>query len=344
MSSVKVGQIGCGYWGPNLLRAFLANSKCQVKTVAELASDRRNFITKNFSNVNVIEDYRKILDDQEIAAVAIVTPAETHFSLIKECLAAGKHVFVEKPLATSVEEAAELLELSKSKRALLMVGHLFLYHPPVQYLKEQIKKEIGDPYYFYSKRLNLGIVRKDVNAWWNLAPHDISILLYLMDGKLPEKISAFGMCYLQPNIEDVVFAVLTWENNVAAHIHVSWLDPSKVRETTVVGSKKMVVYDDVSDDKITIYNKGISIQKMDFDEAKGSAFVPRFGDILLPRIEMKEPLKVEVDHFIDCILQNKPPLTGPEHGLDVVAILEAGQRSLKNGGRSECIYNQMATV
>ena len=222
-----------------------------------------------------------------------------------------------------------------------MVGHTFLYHPAVRYLKKLIVEgELGHIYYIYSQRLNLGQLRSDINAWFNLAPHDVSILLYLMDGKLPSEVRAHGMDYIQRGIEDVVFAHLVWENKVIANIHVSWLDPDRVRKMTVVGEKKMAIYDDISENKITILDKGIDRiprvgEQMDYENFANFQFLQRKGDVWFPKISSEEPLKVEVDHFLGCILNGSEPLTGPKHARDVVAVLEAGQKALK----SQCIKN-----
>jgi predicted dehydrogenase len=272
-----------------------------------------------------------------VDAALIATPAHTHAALVKHALLAGKHVFVEKPLATTLNEADELVALAAAAQRVLMAGHTFLYNPAVHYLKKLLEqRELGDVYYLYSQRLNLGQVRNDVNAWWNLAPHDVSILLYLMNGELPQSVTAQGARYLQANTEDVVFATLTWPSGFQAHIHVSWLDPGKVRRMTVVGSRKMVVYDDVSDDKIAIYDKGFDRvprigERMDFDDPTSFLLKPRAGDILLPRINWVEPLRLETAHFLQCVRTGAIPITGPQHARDVVKVLQAGQNALQFG-------------
>ena len=330
-------QLGCGYWGPNLLRNFSAQPNCHVKWVAEMSADRRAYVEANFPKSRTTADWEQALSDPEVQAVIIATPAATHADLARRALAAGKHVFVEKPLATSVAEADELVGLAAAAGRVLMAGHTFLYNAAVRYAKNLVDQgDLGPLYYLYSQRLNLGQVRSDVNAWWNLAPHDVSILLYLRNGALPTTVSAHGMDYIQPGIEDVVFASLTWPDRVTAQIHVSWLDPGKIRRMTLVGSRKMVVYDDVSDDKIAVIDKGVDRvpklgEKMDYDESGAFQLLHRAGDILLPR-KFEEPLKVESAHFLDCVRTGNEPLTGPGHARDVVAVLEAGQRSLREGG------------
>jgi predicted dehydrogenase len=333
-----LSQLGCGYWGPNLLRNFSAQPDCQVKWVAEMSADRRAYVDANFPRTRTTPEWEKALNDPEVDAVVIATPAATHFDLVRKALGAGKHVFVEKPLATSTAEADVLVALATSAGKVLMAGHTFLYNAAVRHAKKLLDQgELGQLYYLYSHRLNLGQVRSDVNAWWNLAPHDVSILLYLKDGALPATVAAHGVDYIQPGIEDVVFATLTWPDRVTAQVHVSWLDPGKVRRMTLVGSRKMVVYDDVSDDKIAVIDKGVDRvpkvgERMDYDESGAYQLFHRAGDVLLPRIKFDEPLKVEAAHFLDCVRNGKEPISGPAHARDVVAVLEAGQRSLREGG------------
>jgi predicted dehydrogenase len=332
---VVVGQVGCGYWGPNLLRNFVAHAGCRVKWVADPSPARREYVVQTYPDVQVTLDEHSVLGDPEVDAVVVATPAATHYQIACAALAAGKHVLVEKPLAMSTAQADELVLAATAARRTLMVGHSFLYNAAVHYVKKLIEAgELGTIYYLYTQRLNLGQVRSDVNAWWNLAPHDVSILLYLRDGQVPETVSARGIDYLQRGIEDVVFATLTWPDRVAAHVHVSWLDPGKVRKVTVVGSRKMLVYDDVSDDKIAVLDKGVDRvpragERMDYDQADRYQLVQRAGDVWMPRIDFQEPLKLEVAHFLECIRTGSPPLTGGQHARNVVAVLEAGQRALE---------------
>lgn len=332
---VTLAQIGCGYWGPNLLRNFSAQKDCQVKFVAEASSERRAYVASNFPKSTPVDNIDIIFSDPEVTAVIIATPAASHFELARAALRAGKHVFVEKPLATTTVAADELIRIAEQNSRILMAGHTFLYNAAVRYAKKLVDEEaLGRIYYIYSQRLNLGQVRADVNAWWNLAPHDVSILLYLMNHKLPVSVSAHGVSYIQPGIEDVVFATLTWATGVTAHIHVSWLDPGRVRKMSIVGSRKMVVYDDISDDKIAVLDKGVDLvpkagENMDYDNFNNFQIFHRMGDVLLPRIDFQEPLKVEAAHFLDCLRNGKQPLTGPKHARDVVAVLEAGGRSLR---------------
>jgi predicted dehydrogenase len=337
---IRIAQLGCGYWGPNLLRNFSAHAGCHVKIVAEEDPKRRQYVEANYPKTTASPHWQSAIDDSEIDAVVIATPASTHHALAKAALEADKHVFSEKPLAMCVQEAEELIALAASRKRTLMVGDTFLYNAAVRYLKRLVADgEVGQIYYIYTQRLNLGQVRSDINAWWNLAPHDVSILLYLMDWDLPTSVSARGVDYIQPGVEDVVFANLTWANRVTAQIQVSWLDPGKTRKVTVVGNRKMVVYDDVVDDKITVLDKGIDSvpkagERKDYDFFNNYQLLHRTGDIVLPRIDFEEPLKVETAHFLHCVRTGEVPLTGPQHSRSAISILEAGQKSLRSHGQA----------
>ncbi len=327
MKKVTVAQIGVGYWGPNLLRNLVLNSNCEVKSVVDVSRERCEFTARLHPKVTLFQDVKDVLDDPQIQAVVIATPVKTHFSLTMQALKKGKHVLVEKPMATSVDEIDEIASYAKQHNLVAMVGHTFLYNSAVRYLKQLIKKgDLGDIRYIYCQRLSLGRIRSDVNALWNFAPHDVSIVQYLLDDLKPISVVKRGMDYVQTGIEDVVFMDIVYSNKVLVHIHVSWLDPHKVRRITVVGSKKMVVYDDVSDKKIAVYDKGVDRmavlgENMDFDKAGPVQFNYRSGEINYPEIEWTEPLKVEIDHFIDCIVNGTSCLTGPEHARKVVEIL-----------------------
>jgi predicted dehydrogenase len=338
-----LAQLGCGYWGPNLLRNFSAQPDCHVKWVAEQSPQRRVYVEGNHPKTKATANWEEAVGDAEVEAVVIATPASTHYRLARAALEARKHVFVEKPLAMCTREADELITLATRERRTLMVGHTFLYNAAVRYVKRLLDEgELGQVYYIYGQRLNLGQVRSDVNAWWNLAPHDVSILLYLMNGELPVLVAAHGVSYIQPGIEDVVFATLIWANRVTAHVQVSWLDPGKVRKMTLVGSRKMIVYDDVSDDKIALYDKGVDRvprvgERMDYDQLNNYQLLHRAGDVWLPRIDFQEPLKTEAAHFLECMRTGQTPVTGPQHARDVVAVLEAAQRSLRDQGQKVAV-------
>jgi predicted dehydrogenase len=331
-----IAQIGCGYWGPNLLRNFSALKGCLVKNVVDASAERRAFVESNFPRTVAVSDPGIVLADPEIDAVVIATPAASHFQLGMAALQAGKHIFVEKPLATTAAEVDELGRVAGEKKLTVMAGHTFIYNCAVRYVKKLIDDgELGEVRYIYSQRLNLGRIRSDIDALWNFAPHDISIIQYWLGNPEPVSVSRQGMAYMQDGIDDVVFLSLTYPGKSMANIHVSWLDPQKVRKMIVVGSKKMVVYDDVADDKITIYDKGIDRravlgENMDFDHPRPPEFNYRSGDILLPQVKFVEPLRMEAEHFLDSIRNKTTPLTGLHHAREVVAILErAGVNSKK---------------
>jgi predicted dehydrogenase len=329
-SNHVIAQLGCGYWGPNLLRNFSALDGCGVKYVVDASPERRQFVESNYPLTQAIDIGQSdlIWDDPEITAVVIATPAETHFALSKKALESGKHIFVEKPLATKATEVDELEKIAESRGLTIMAGHTFIYNAAVRYVKDMIDSgELGDIRYIYSQRLNLGRIRSDIDALWNFAPHDISIIQYWLGDPEPLSVNRQGMDYMQDGIDDVVFLNLAYPGKVMANIHVSWLDPQKVRKMIVVGSKKMVVYDDISDNKIEIYDKGIDRmhvlgENMDFDNPQPMNFNYRSGDLLVPQINFTEPLKAEAQHFLKCIEDKATPDTGVKHARHVVSILE----------------------
>jgi predicted dehydrogenase len=275
-------------------------------------------------------DYRELLTNPTLDAIAIATPARSHYEIARAALEHGKHVLVEKPLAMNSADARELARCAYEHERVLMVGHTFEYNPAVWKIKELLQQRaLGDLYYIYSNRVNLGRVQRDINALWSIAPHDISILLYLLDA-LPLTVSARGATYVNEKIEDVVFVLLTFPNNIIAHIHASWLDPSKTRQMTLVGSEKMIVYDDVDPEaKLKIYDKGVYKRGDAFGEFQLRV---HSGDINIPRIDLTEPLRNECAHFIECIREHKTPKTDAENGWRVVRVLEAAQQSLEQSG------------
>jgi predicted dehydrogenase len=327
-SNLVLAQLGCGYWGPNLLRNFSALPGCTVRYVVDSSAERRAFVEANFPLSRAIESPQGVLEDPGVDGVIISTPAASHFSLAKQVLDAGKHVFVEKPLATKVAEVDELARLAAGRNLVVMTGHTFVYNSAVRYVKKLIDSgELGDLRYIYSQRLNLGRIRSDIDALWNFAPHDISIIQYWLGDPEPVSIGRQGMAYMQDGIDDVVFLSLEYPGKVIANIHVSWLDPQKVRKMIIVGSRKMVVYDDIGENKIAIYDKGIDRrailgENMDFDNAQVSPFNYRSGDIVIPQVKFAEPLRVEAEHFADCIRNSSEPITGLPHARTVVSILE----------------------
>jgi len=328
MKSIVLAQIGCGYWGPNLLRNFSALPNCHVKYVVDASPERRTFVEANFPRTSALETAAPVFADPEVTGVIIATPAGTHFQLAMEALKAGKHVFVEKPLATRAAEVDELGKIAAENKLVVMVGHTFIYNAAVRYVKKLIDGgELGEVRYIYSQRLNLGRIRSDIDALWNFAPHDISIIQYWLNDPEPLTVNRSGMDFMQKGVEDVVFLNVTYPNKIMANIHVSWLDPQKVRKMIIVGSRKMVVYDDIADDKIAIYDKGIDKkailgQNMDFDSIRQVQFNYRSGDILLPQVKFTEPLRVEAEHYLESIRNHSNPLTGVAHARTVVSILE----------------------
>jgi len=325
---INVAQIGIGYWGPNLLRNLVANKRCKVSAAVDISAERRDYVRGLYPAIRVTADAEEVFQDPDVHAVVIATPVATHFDLAVKALQAGKHIFVEKPMARSVSEVEQMGALAGKKNLVAMVGHTFLFNAAVRYVKKMIDEgELGDIRYIYSQRLNLGRIRSDVDALWNFAPHDVSIIQYWLGDPTPLSVVRRGIDYIQKNIDDVVFLNIIYPNKIMANIHVSWLDPHRIRSIVVVGSKKMVVYDDVADNKIAIYDKGIDRkavlgQNMDFDNQHFQTFDHRSGDVLLPKIDFKEPLKVEMDHFIDCIQNGTACITGIEHAKKVVAILQ----------------------
>ena len=326
-SMINVSLIGVGYWGPNLLRNLIANRNCYVHSVVDISKERRDYVKRNYPNIRIIGDSKQIFKDCSIDAVVIATPVKTHFNLVIQALMNNKHVLVEKPMATDVEEVNRIAELARNRNLVAMVGHTFIYNSAVKYIKNFIDSgELGGIRYIYSQRLNLGRIRSDVDALWNLAPHDVSIIQYLLGDPSPLSAYRHGMAYVQDDIEDVVFMHINYPGKIIANIHVSWLDPNKVRRFTIVGTKKMIVYDDIADNKIAIFDKGIDRmavlgEQMDFDKPDFFKFNHRSGDIVLPKIDYVEPLKTEVCHFLECIANGNKCLTGPEHAKKVIEIL-----------------------
>lgn len=324
---LNIAQIGVGYWGPNLLRNLIANKRCRVIKVIDLSTERRNYVSELYPAVEVTNDVDAVMHDKSIDAVVIATPVATHFELAVQALKTGKHVLVEKPLARSVEEVEHIGTIAKKENKLAMVGHTFLFNAAVRYVKRMIEANVlGEIRYIYSQRLNLGRIRSDVDALWNFGPHDISIIQYWLGDPKPLSVVKRGVDYIQDGIDDVVFLNIMYPDKIMANIHVSWLDPSKVRRMIVVGTEKMVVYDDTGENKIAVYDKGIDRmavlgENMDYDNQHFKTYSHRSGDVLLPKIDFQEPLKVEINHFIDCIEKGVTCITDVEHAKKVVEIL-----------------------
>ena len=328
---LNVAVVGIGDWGRNLVRNFCEIEKANLKVCCDLDMNALERIKEKYPAVRITTDYGEVIEDREIDAIVIATSTPTHVDLAKKALEANKHIFVEKPLTLNYKQAQELVYLAKEKEKKLMGGQLLEYHPAVVEMKRRLSQnEIGEIYYLYSERLNLGKVRTTENALWCFAPHDISVMLYLLNSE-PVEISAYGGIFLQKKekIEDVVFVNIRFRNGVVANLHLSWLDPNKVRKITLVGSKKMMVFDDMeSRDKLKIFNKGVIKNNLE-DRVE---FNVRYGDIYIPKIDVSEPLKLECLHFVDCIERNKTPRSAGEDGLKVVRILETAQDSLDKGG------------
>ncbi len=330
MNSVQIACVGAGYWGKNLVRVFRDLPEVNLRRVCDADSTIRSAIENQYPELETCASYETLLADNDLDAVVLAVPAAHHYPLARQALERGKHVYVEKPMPLNAEHAEHLVALAEEHQRILMVGHLLEYHPAVQLLRSLVQTgDLGEVYYLYSQRVNLGIVRRDENALWSLAPHDISVILHLIDQK-PTTVSARGASYLQPGLEDVVFANLHFADGKMAQLQVSWLDPHKIRRLTVVGSRKMAVFDDVeSTEKVRIYDKSAERQQYD---SYGDSITLRFGDVVIPQLEMAEPLKLECQHFAECVLRGRTPLSDGYDGLQVVQVLEAAQASLGQNG------------
>jgi len=330
-----IAVVGLGYWGPNLLRSFSETPGARVVAACDSRPELLQRLCARYPTVRFVSRYEELLALPEVEAIALATPAAAHQTMAEAALRAGKHVLVEKPMATSSKGARALIEAARAASRVLMVGHTFEYNPAVLRLKDVVKSAaFGRPVYAYTTRVNLGQIRDDVNAMWNLAPHDISILLFLFD-ELPLAVTATGKAFVRPEQEDVVFVYLEFESGAVAHVHVSWLDPSKVRRVTVVGERQMAVYDDLDPEaKLRIYDKGVDQQVIPHEGGLADYSLRlRAGDIVCPQIPWTEPLLLECAHFVECVRDGKRPRTDGENGLRVTRVLEAAQESLRSQGR-----------
>jgi predicted dehydrogenase len=329
---INIAVIGCGYWGPNLIRNFNSLNECKVKLICDSDKDRLSYLSNVYPLIKTTTKYDDLINDGEIDAVAIATPVSMHFKLAKKSLLAGKHTLIEKPMTSSANTCKELIEIAKEKNVTLMVGHTFIYSPIVRKIKEIIEhNDIGELLYISSRRLNLGLFQKDINVAWDLAPHDISIVLYLIK-QTPIAVNCQGKSHMNTGIEDVTSMSLDFANGGFATIQSSWLDPNKVREMIIVGSKRMIVYDDTQPlEKIKIYDKRVETPPH-YDTFAEFHFSYYYGDVYSPYIKQEEPLKIECQHFLDCIKTGSIPETSGLDGLRVVQILEASSRSLQKGG------------
>jgi predicted dehydrogenase len=333
---MHVGVIGCGYWGPNLIRNLLANRKCDRITICDANEENLERARERFPHLRCVSRVEELLADSSVEAVLIATPVSTHFPLATACLESGRHTFVEKPLASSVVEAEKLIQLADRTGATLMVGHTFEFSPPVVKIKEIIESgTLGDIYYISAIRVNLGIHQKDISVVWDLAPHDLSMLFYWLD-EAPSAVAMMGGAYVRPSISDVAFINLQFASGTIANIQVSWLSPSKLRQTTIVGSQKMLIYDDTNAmERVKVFDRGVEFRDpVTFNEY---TLTYRTGDIVSPAIPTTEPLQLELEHFLDCAAKGERPRTDGLSGLRVVRVLEAIERSGKNGNRLEKI-------
>lgn len=336
MDILKVGIIGYGYWGPNLARNFFEIPTAELKVVVDVKDDRLQRAHSLYPNVAMTHDYTELFK-MDLNAVVVSTPPALHYSIAKDCLEHGLNVLVEKPLTLNSRDAQELIDLAEEKHLTLMVGHTFEYNSAVHALKHYMDSgELGEVYYIDTARLNLGLFQRDSNVLWDLAPHDLSILFYLL-GEMPLTVSAHGTSCVLEDIHDVAYVNLKFPSGISAHIHVSWLDPCKVRRITVVGSKKMIVYNDIENEqKLKIYDKGVDAPPYTDNFAEFHCNY-RTGDIVIPSIRFVEPLRQECTHFLDCIINHNQPCSSGADGLHVVKVLEAAQRSMMNGSGREAL-------
>ncbi len=325
---LRLGIVGLGYWGANIARNLEALPGCELAWCCDLDAERRAALSGAFPRARFTADLAEVLADDGVAAVAVATPVLTHAALAELVLSAGKHCFVEKPLACDVPSAERLVALAAERERSLMVGHLLVYHPALVELRRLCAAgELGEIHYVYSQRLNLGRLRADENALWSLGAHDVSAILALA-GELPARVSAHGESYVRDGVEDVVFAHLAFADGLAAHAHVSWLDPRKERRLTVVGSRRMATFDDMEPERtLTLYDKGF-----DPDRAVAGDYVARSGEQHSPAISRREPLRIELEHFLECLRGEAVPHSGGADGLRVVRVLEALQESIDAGG------------
>lgn len=332
MSNITIGVIGYGYWGPNIVRNFFNAPNCTVKAVADGRPERLAVLAKVFPSINGVKTGDEIINDKEIDAVVVATPVYTHFALAKKALENGKHVLIEKPITSTVAQAEELIELAEKKGLTLMADHTFLYTGAVQKMKELIDTDVvGTPRYFDSSRINLGLFQPDVNVLWDLAPHDISILTYLVT-ELPLSINATGISHTRNNIENIAYMTVNYNSDFIAHFNCSWTSPVKVRQTLIGGDKKMIVYNDLEpSEKVRVYDT--SYQHKTDDEKTTIMVDYRTGDVYIPKIQLSEALAGVANDFIQSIIHKTKPLANAHLGMQVVKILEASQESIKNNGK-----------
>jgi predicted dehydrogenase len=326
----RVGVIGCGYWGPHLIRNLHDMGDADLLAVSDQRDQRLGYVASRYPGVRLFSDHRRLLET-DVDAVVVATPIHTHYVLARDALLAGKHVLVEKPMATSVSQSAELVRLARQGDRVLMAGHTFIYNPAVRELRRLVREgDLGRIYYGDAARLNLGLFQRRANVLWDLAPHDISILMHVLEDEAVA-VSARGSACVREDVHDVCYVELQFSSGASAHVHVSWLDPDKVRRLTLVGDRRMAVFDDVSStSKLRIYDRGVERPAVDNYGEFEVAY--RHGEIVIPYIAWREPLRLECEHFVECVRSGRRPISDGEQGLAVVAALEAAERSLHDGG------------
>jgi predicted dehydrogenase len=329
---ISLGIVGCGYWGPNLIRNFNSLPNCTLRGMCDVNEKRLQHLCTLYSDIPAMTDYRQLLRIRGLDAVVIATPVKHHFSLAKASLLAGMHTFIEKPMASCSAECEELIEIAQRQGLVLMIGHTFLYSSPVRKIAQLISTgDLGDIRYINSRRLNLGLFQRDINVAWDLAPHDISIILHLL-GEFPKSVNCSGNAHVTPGIEDVTNMSFVFTNQRFATIQSSWLEPRKIREMTIVGTQRMIVYDDLqTHEKIRVYDVRVE-RPPHYDTFAEFHYSYHYGDSYIPYLKQEEPLKTECEHFLDCIENGTSPATGGQAGLEMVRILEAASASLKANG------------
>jgi predicted dehydrogenase len=338
MSPTTIGVIGCGYWGPNLLRNFSENEDARLRWMCDLDTKRLETFGRRYPSAKTTTDYRQLLADPQLDAVTIATPVSTHFNFAREALEAGKHVLVEKPFTANVREAETLIELAERERLTLMVDHTFIYTGAVRKIKEIVAGgELGELLYFDSTRINLGLFQRDINVVWDLAPHDLAIMDFIID-RQPLAVTATGSCHVERGIENIAYVMLRFPNEFIAHFHFNWLSPVKIRRTLIAGSRKMVVYDDIEPtEKVRVYDKGVMVTRSEEAADKEDAYRTlvnyRTGDVWVPKIDPTEALHYVCREFLSAIAEKRPPLTDGHSGLRVVRLLQAAQQSISQDGR-----------
>jgi predicted dehydrogenase len=335
MSASTIGVIGCGYWGPNLLRNFAENEAAELRWICDVDQARLAAMARRYPAARTTNDFNDLISDADLDAIAVVTPVATHFPIASAALRAGKHVLVEKPLTASVAEAEELVDFAERCGLTLMVDHTFVYTGAVRKMKEIVAGgELGDLLYFDSIRINLGLFQRDINVLWDLAPHDLSIMDFLIE-RQPIGVSAIGSCHIEDGIESIVYMVMRFADEFIAHFHFNWLAPVKIRRTLLAGRSKMILFDDIEPtEKVRVYDKGVTTNRVLDREAVYQTLVSyRTGDVWAPRLDPTEALRYVVAEFIDAIRVGRKPLTDGHSGLRVVRLLEAAQQSIKDGGQ-----------